>query len=71
MKITIVMTVYCNEGLTQLYAKLSEYAWQDITGNRKYWDDVQQSDEGLFDSELIELYEIIMNAKDYLRGNSI
>ena len=61
---------YCGEQQeNELYAKLSEYAWQDITGNRKYWDDVQQSDEGLFDSETVaEISDKAMETSLKLNG---
>ena len=45
---------YCgSEKESELYGKVNEYVWYDITGNRKYWDEVQESDEGLFDSKTV------------------
>lgn len=50
---------YCGEEKeAALYDELCENVWLDITGNRKYWDDVQESEEGLFDSkEVAEISE--------------
>lgn len=61
---------YCGEQKQdELYAKLNEYVWLDITGNRKYWDDVAQSDEGLFDSETVaEVSDKAMEASLKLNG---
>ncbi len=54
---------YCGEDKeNELYERVNENVWLDITGNRKYWDDVQESDEGLFDSE--EVAEISDKAMD-------
>lgn len=60
-----------SEEQSRLYGLLNDHVWQDITGNRKYWDEVQESDEGLFDSETVaEVSDKAMETSLKLNGIS-
>ena len=61
---------YCGDAKEdELYEKVNENVWLDIKGNRKYWDDVQESDEGLFDSkEVAEISDKAMETSLKLNG---
>ena len=61
---------YCGEEKEdELYDMLNDNVWLDITGNRKYLDDVQESDEGLFDSkEVAEISDKAMETSLKLNG---
>lgn len=55
----------------RLYGLLNDHVWQDITGNRKYWDDVQESDEGILDSKTVaEVSDKAMETSLKLNGIS-
>lgn len=61
---------YCGEEKEdELYEKVNENVWLDITGNKKYWQDVQESDEGLFDSkEVAEISDKAMETSLKING---